>query len=79
MALFWLYTTLKQFEVSRVIPAIGAFIPLSSLLLAYISSRGQATLQSAEIPSFIILIFGSFMINYEYGKAFSSKSLFLLR
>ncbi len=75
IALFYFYKTLKSFEVSRVVPAIGALIPLFSLILAYISSRGEATLKSVEIPAFLFLIIGSFMINYERKKSISLKSL----
>ncbi len=75
MALFCFYKTLRSFEVSRVVPAIGALIPLFSLLLAFLFSKGEETLTSYEIPAFTLLILGSFLINFEREKVFSLKSL----
>ncbi len=77
IALLFFYKTLKTFEVSRVVPAIGALTPLFSLLLAFIFSRGTEVLTSYEIPAFGLLIIGSFLINFERSKIFSVKSLLL--
>ncbi len=76
-ALLLFYRSLKIFEVSRVVPTIGAMIPLFSLILAYIFSGGQETLKSLEIPAFLVLVIGSFLINYERKNTiFFSSSLF---
>ena len=75
MALFLFYRTLKLFEVSRVVPAVGALIPLFSLALAVIFSQGQEFLKTNEIVSLSFLIVGSFLINYESQKKISKKSL----
>jgi hypothetical protein len=76
VALFLFYRTLKSFEVSRVVPAIGALIPLFSLALVYLSSKGQETLTSYEVPAFVLLILGGFLISFRKEKLFSFQSLF---
>ncbi len=75
IALFLFYRTLKIFEVSRVVPAVGALIPLFSLALAFIFSKGQEILKFYEIISLLLLAIGSFLINYEPQKRISIKSL----
>jgi len=64
-ALFYFYQALRLFEASRVIPAIGALVPLFTLGLIYIISGGKETLSVSEIPAFVLLILGSFFITYE--------------
>lgn len=72
--LFWLFKGLKQFEVSRIIPAIGGLLPLFSFGLIYIFSLGKATLNFFEFLAFILLVAGSILITYK-GEKISFKSL----
>lgn len=74
-ALFCFYQTLRLFEASRVVPAIGALLPLFTLGLIYIVSAGKETLNISEIPAFALLIFGSFFITYERSLDISLTSL----
>ncbi len=68
LALLFFYRSIKDFELSRIVPAVGALIPLFSLSLAFIISGGQETLRNSEIPAFLFLVAGGFMINYSKEK-----------
>lgn len=74
-ALFWQYKAIRLFEVSRVIPAIGALIPLFSFGLIYLFSAGKETLAFLEIIAFILLIFGSVLITIKKGKLITLRGL----
>lgn len=74
-ALFWLFTGLENFEASRVVPAIGGFLPLFTFGLVYLFSYGKELLSSYEILAFILLLAGSIFITFEKGKSITSKSL----
>ena len=73
-ALFWFYKSLRLFEASRVVPAIGGLMPVFSLILIYLFSKGKEILQFQEFLAFIFLILGSVLITYE-KKKFSLRSL----
>lgn len=72
--LFWFYKALRDFEASRVIPAIGGILPLFTLGLVYIFSAGKETLGYVEFFAFILLILGSILITYERSKKISLQS-----
>lgn len=74
IACFFLYSALEQFEASRVIPAIGAALPLFTIALVYIFSKGNISLSAKELISFFLLIIGSVLISLKKGKAISLKS-----
>ena len=73
-ALFWLYTGLEYFEASRIIPAMGGILPLSTFGLVYLFSGGKEVLGIGEIFAFILLISGSILITLEKRKKVSRKS-----
>jgi len=73
--LFWFYKALRDFEASRVVPAIGGILPLFTLGLIYVFSRGKEALGYFEFLAFIFLILGSILITYERSKKISFKSL----
>ncbi len=73
--LFWFYKALRDFEASRVVPAIGGILPLFTLGIVYIFSAGKETLGYFEFFAFILLILGSILITYERSKKISFKSL----
>ncbi|MFC1789708.1 hypothetical protein ACFLYY_01890 [Patescibacteria group bacterium] len=75
MALYWLYKGLNLFEASRIIPAIGGLVPLFTFGLIYIISGGQEKLSLFGFLAFILLVSGSFLINFEKEKPITSKSL----
>lgn len=68
LALLFFYRSIKDFEISRIVPAVGALIPIFSLLLAFIISGGRETLSNFEIPAFIFLVSGGFLINHNREK-----------
>ena len=74
-ALFWFFKSLRLFETSRVVPAIGGMTPLFSFGLIYILSSGKEILSFPEIIAFILLIFGSILITLERKKLITFKSL----
>lgn len=73
-ALFWFYKTLRSFEPSRVIPAIGGLTPIFTFGLIYLSSFGEENLSFEKIISFILLIIGSFLITLRKEKMITLKS-----
>ena len=75
LALFGLYTALENFEVSRIIPAIGGLLPLFTFGLVYLFLGGEGILSSWKILAFILLLAGSVLIAFEKGKSITSKSL----
>jgi drug/metabolite transporter (DMT)-like permease len=78
-ALIALYSALRRYEASRVIPAIGGMLPLLTLSFSYLFSwqagREIEGFNSLKILSFLLLILGSVLINWEKGKAITKKSL----
>ncbi len=75
LAVFTLYNALEYFEASRVIPALGGFIPLFTLGLIYLSSGKIPDPQ--QVIALFLLIFGSIFITLEKKKNISFKSLFI--
>jgi len=74
-ALFGLYTALENFEVSRIVPAIGGLLPLFTFGLVHLFSQGKEVLTSGDLSAFILLIFGSCLLTFKKGKSITSKSL----
>ncbi len=74
-AIYWLYKTLKQFEASRVVPAIGALTPLFSFSLVYLLSEGQETLSLSKLFAFFLLIIGGVLITIKWKKRITAASL----
>lgn len=73
-AILGVYEGLEKFEASRIIPAIGGFMPLFIFGLIYLFSGGEA-LGFKEIIAFIFLILGSVFIVWDPSKKVSFKSL----
>lgn len=73
-AILGVYEGLERFEASRIIPAIGGFMPLFIFGLIYLLSGGE-TLGLKEIIAFILLILGSIFIVWDPSKKLSFKSL----
>ncbi len=65
IALFAFYTGLEKFEASRIVPAIGGFLPLFTFALVFLFSGGDDGLSSKEILSFVLLLSGSVLISLE--------------
>jgi len=73
--LFWFYKTLRLFEASRVVPAIGGFIPLFTFGLIYLLTSGREVLTLQGLAAFILLVLGSILISIEKGKLSNVNSL----
>jgi drug/metabolite transporter (DMT)-like permease len=73
-AILGVYEGLEKFEASRIIPAIGGFMPLFIFGLIYLFSGGEA-LGFKEIIAFIFLILGSVFVAWDPSKKVSFKSL----
>lgn len=66
---------LKNFEASRVIPAIGGLAPLFTFGLIYLLFEGKETLSLIGMAAFILLILGSIFISWEKSKIITLNSL----
>lgn len=74
-ALYWFYKALQNFDISQVVPAIGALNPLFTFGLVYISSFGREIPSLREILSIVLLVGGAVLITTERGKTITAKSL----
>lgn len=74
-ALSWFFKALSLFESSRIVPAIGGFLPFFTFLLVYLFSGGKETLNLWGFLAFLLLVFGSVLMTYEKTKKVSLESL----
>jgi len=72
LAIFFLAKGLQKFEVSRMVPAIGALTPLFVWLLVFLS--GQKNFDLNFLFSFFCLVLGSFLITLEREKIITFQS-----
>lgn len=77
-ALFGFFSGLKHFEASRVVPAIGGFLPLFTFGLTYLFSGGKEVLSTNEVLAFILLISGGILVVSERDKSTLGKDAGLL-
>ena len=75
LALFVFFTRLRTFEASRLVPAVGAFIPLFIFLFVFILSGGRETLSGFELAAFLLLIAGTVLISHKKGTSHTRASL----
>jgi len=74
IGLYLYYSLVKEFEVSRIVPAIGGIIPILTFFFIYIFSWGKTTFSFKEAISFILLICGSVLMVIEKSKSIFGKS-----
>lgn len=74
-AIFTTFEGLERFEASRIIPAMGGFVPVFTLAFTYVFSRGQAVLGTKEIIAFVFLVLGSILISYSPNRKLAFNSL----
>jgi len=74
LALFSLFYSLEYYEPSRVVPAIGAILPLCTFGLVYFFSNEEVFLGIKEILAFSALILGSFLISFSKKQKISFQS-----
>lgn len=72
LAMFFLFVGLKKFEASRIIPAVGAFLPLFTFTFIVIQNGGSIV--PLNMVVFFLLLVGAFLITWEKNK-FSLNSL----
>jgi len=75
LAVLFLYESLERFEVSRIIPALGGFLPIFTLIISVAVIGQQAFFGWSKVLSFCLLILGSIFISLENSFKFSLKSL----
>ena len=75
LGLWAFYTSLKKFEASRVIPAIGGLLPIFTFTIIYLFSESEKMLSLWEILAFILLILGSIFSTLKRKKSITIDSL----
>ncbi len=73
-ALSWFYKTLKLFEASRAVPAVGGLTPIFTFLLIYVASHGKEMFSLFEVMAFVLLILGSVFINLRRDRLITIES-----
>lgn len=74
-ALFGFYTALENFEASRIVPAVGGFLPLFTFGLVFLFLAGQEILSFWKFLALFLLIIGSILIALEREKLITLRSL----
>jgi drug/metabolite transporter (DMT)-like permease len=74
-ALFALFSALREFEVSRIIPSVGAVSPIFIIFLGSFLSGISPDLNSKRILALICLILGGFLVNLKRGRSSNLKSV----
>jgi len=64
-SLYWMYQAMKQTDASIAIPAYASFLPFFSFLLTFLFTGERLSILQAL--AFLLLIFGSVVINYKGG------------
>lgn len=75
LALWVLLVGLKRFEASRIVPAIGALLPIFTFSFTVFYGMAGRMLGIGEIAAFVLLILGTVLITYEGKGLFQGKSL----
>ncbi|MDD5145149.1 MAG: hypothetical protein PHW72_03450 [Candidatus Pacebacteria bacterium] len=73
--LYWLYRAEMQFEVSRVVPAIGGLVPLFTFGLSRLFYPQQEEMSLSGMIAFLVLIIGSVIVSLNLKKRISIQSL----
>ncbi len=75
--LFLYYSAIKEFEASRIAPAVGGLVPIFSFIFVSFLLKGKAVLSTEEIFAFLLLILGSVLIISGKSVNILGKSFFL--
>lgn len=70
---FW-YKALHQSEASRVVPVVGALVPIFSFILSFVFL--DEILSSQQLLAFIILICGGVLISIKHTRVYSYQKVF---
>lgn len=63
VALYYLYSSIQQMSVSRILPIEGGLVPMFTLIMAY-TLLGER-LSGAQYEAFILLVLGAVLISYR--------------
>ena len=63
LALYYLYVATQQTSISRLLPIEGGFVPVFTLILAYVILGER--LSAAQAGAFIFLVFGAVLIAFK--------------
>ncbi|MFA6189980.1 MAG: hypothetical protein WC711_00480 [Candidatus Staskawiczbacteria bacterium] len=72
MAVYFAYVAIEKFEVSRVVPSIGAIQPILMFFLAW-AFFGEYIISSKNILAFLLLLLGGVLISLEKKIKFNLK------
>jgi drug/metabolite transporter (DMT)-like permease len=70
--IFW-YKALHQSEATRVVPIVGALVPIFSFILSFIFL--DETLSERQFLAFLILIYGGILISVKRTKFYAVKEV----
>jgi drug/metabolite transporter (DMT)-like permease len=70
---YFYFDSLKKFETSRIIPAIGGLQPIFAFALTWFFAGGKDVLTGGQAAAFFLMVAGSVTIVYD-PKAWSFKS-----
>lgn len=76
LATLFLTEGIVRSEISRMIPAVGGFLPIFSFLLFFVYFPRSESLNLSQFSAFVLLVFGSIMISLKNSlKIFNLESL----
>lgn len=75
IGILWFFKGLKEFEASRIVPAVGGLLPIFTFLLVYLLSRGQESLTLGQVLAFAMLVGGSILITLKKTAVFPLQSV----
>lgn len=75
VGVFIFFIGLKSFEASRIMPAMGALLPLFTFGLGFLFSTEKSVLTAIDITAFLLLLFGTVFITWEKEKNINVKSI----
>jgi len=78
LGIFLVYKAIEKFEVSRIIPALGALVPIFVFIFSCFFFKEQISLSFLETISFLLLLTGSVIIVWEKKPDFSFQALLLI-
>lgn len=74
LALFAFFAALRRFDASRIVPAIGGFLPVATLLLILLLTD-EGSLGGVDILAFVLLVGGSVGVSMEKQSSLTKASL----
>ena len=68
LAIYFLYVAIYQSEISKIVPAIGGFLPIFTFVISYFAFPTELTINCSRALSLLLLILGSILITFEKEK-----------